>query len=166
MNTLADFTGLYQVSKTLRFELIPVGATLQHIEKKSIIDADTRLAESYKLMKKTIDEFHKDFIDRALMGAELTGLADYYSLYTASSEEKKDKKYADRVKKAKDALRKEIVKRFKANELFKKLGPKELIQDELQKWIDTSHPGLYNDPAFRNFTTYTDIQLKQEVIQE
>lgn len=154
MKTLADFTGLYQVSKTLRFELIPVGETLRHIEEKGIIEADTKLAESYQLMKGTIDEFHKDFIDSALTGVKLHGLAEYYALYTATGEEKQDKKYTDRIEKAKETLRKEIVKSFKANDLFKKLDKKELIQDELQKWIDTAHPGLYNDPTFRNFTTY------------
>lgn len=140
MKTLADFTGLYQVSKTLRFELIPVGETLRHIEEKGIIEADTKLAESYQLMKETIDDFHKDFIDRALTGVKLHGLAEYYALYTAAGEERQGKKYTDRIEKAKETLRKEIVKSFKANDMFKKLDKKELIQDELQKWIDTAHP--------------------------
>lgn len=34
MKKLSDLTGLYSLSKTLRFELIPIGKTLENIEKK------------------------------------------------------------------------------------------------------------------------------------
>ncbi len=66
MKDLTQFTNLYSVSKTLRFELKPVGATLGNIQKNGIIEKDTALAASYKKMKNTIDEFHKDFIERTL----------------------------------------------------------------------------------------------------
>ena len=37
MNNMGNFTNQYQVSKTLRFELIPQGKTLEHIQKTGII---------------------------------------------------------------------------------------------------------------------------------
>ncbi len=61
-----DFTNLYQVSKTLRFELKPVGQTLEHIEAKGLISEDEERAEKYKKAKKLIDEYHKKFIHEAL----------------------------------------------------------------------------------------------------
>lgn len=43
---IADcFTGLYPVSKTLRFELRPVGKTQKYIEKHGILDDDFQRAE-------------------------------------------------------------------------------------------------------------------------
>lgn len=50
---MADcFTGLYPVSKTLRFELRPVGKTQEYIEKHGILDDDFQRAEDYKAVKK------------------------------------------------------------------------------------------------------------------
>ena len=38
--SLLNFSNQYQVSKTLRFELQPVGRTLENIEAKLLIDKD------------------------------------------------------------------------------------------------------------------------------
>lgn len=154
MKNLAEFTNQYQVSKTLRFELIPQGKTLEHIQKNGIIETDTSLAASYKCMKETIDEFHKDFIERALSNVSLKGLADFYDLYTATAEVKSAKDYKKRFASVKDTLRKEVVAYFKNDATFEILDKKDLIQKELSKWIDTNNPGLYYDSDFHNFTTY------------
>ena len=42
-----DFTGLYPLSKTLRFEARPVGATWQHIQQSGMLDEDQHRADSY-----------------------------------------------------------------------------------------------------------------------
>ena len=47
---LEQFTDQYKVSKTLRFELIPVGKTLEHIESRGIIESDEDIAESLRSM--------------------------------------------------------------------------------------------------------------------
>lgn len=162
MKELERFTNTYSVSKTLRFELIPVGKTRENIERKGIIDADTKLAESYQKMKKTIDEFHKYFIDDALTGAKLTGLADFYALYTAGAEEKKTEEHKKNYKAVKDSLRKEVVAYFKKHETFKILGSDKLIREKLQPWIIENRKRINNDNLatdeeikdFYNFTTY------------
>ncbi len=61
-----DFVNLYPISKTLRFELKPVGKTLEHIEEKGLITQDEERVEKYKKVKKLIDEYHKKFINEAL----------------------------------------------------------------------------------------------------
>ena len=55
MNSYLDFTGLYPLSKTLRFELKPIGKTLENIEKKGIISSDIKRSEDYKLVKRMIE---------------------------------------------------------------------------------------------------------------
>ncbi|MBK7097278.1 MAG: hypothetical protein IPH58_01560 [Sphingobacteriales bacterium] len=65
-SNLTSFTNRYQLSKTLRFELKPVGKTLEHIQAKGLLSEDEKRAESYKKMKKTIDGFHKHFIELAM----------------------------------------------------------------------------------------------------
>jgi len=58
----------YAISKTLRFELKPIGATLENI----IIDKDKGRADSYAEVKKLIDEYHKSYIDDMLKGIKFT----------------------------------------------------------------------------------------------
>ncbi|MBQ2025442.1 MAG: hypothetical protein II215_03110, partial [Paludibacteraceae bacterium] len=60
------FTNLYQLSKTLRFELKPIGKTLENIEKHGLLEQDTHRAESYVKVKEIIDEYHKAFIEECL----------------------------------------------------------------------------------------------------
>lgn len=151
---LKKFVSQYPVSKTLRFELVPIGKTLEHIKQNDLIKEDAELFESYKKMKKTIDEFHKFFIDESLSKINLTALENFYSLYNASTEEKSTKGYKDSYKKTKELLRKEVISCFANNDTFKMLNKKELIQKELDKWISINQPELYFDERFKNFTTY------------
>ncbi len=71
---LDQFTNLYSLSKTLKFELIPQGETLKWIEKKQLISADENRAEEYKYLKKIIDKYHIQFINNALDEFKLTNL--------------------------------------------------------------------------------------------
>jgi CRISPR-associated protein Cpf1 len=71
MLQIKDFTNLYQLSKTLRFELIPQGKTLEHIEKNGFLTQDEHRAESYQEVKRIIDDYHKAFIEKALTGFKL-----------------------------------------------------------------------------------------------
>jgi len=68
MNTknFEQFTNLYKVQKTLRFELKPIGETVINIKKVDLLKADETRADNYKKAKKIIDEFHKDFIQQRL----------------------------------------------------------------------------------------------------
>ena len=61
MSVFDRFTGLYQVSKTLRFELKPIGKTLEHIEETGLIAQDEQRAREYKEMKEIIDSAARRF---------------------------------------------------------------------------------------------------------
>lgn len=89
----SDFVKVYPLSKTLRFEARPVGATLDNIIKSGLLDEDEHRAESYVKVKKLIDEYHKVFIDRVLNegclpfenNGEQNSLEEYYECYTSKS---------------------------------------------------------------------------------
>ena len=61
MKKLKEFIGVYPVSKTLRFELRPVGKTLEWIENAKVLERDEQKAEDYPKVKTLIDEYHKVF---------------------------------------------------------------------------------------------------------
>ena len=149
-----DFTHQYQLSKTLRFELKPIGNTEANIEKKGLLNEDNARAASYQKMKKTIDEYHKYFIELSLKEVNLTKLTDYLTLYIQGKETRDEAAFG----KVKEDLRKEIVKAFSTGngkELYKNLFAKELIKDDLQTWINQDgNKDLFFDEKFKNFTTY------------
>ena len=156
---MKEFSGKYSLSKTLRFELQPIGKTLAHIEEKGILTKDNQRAVSYQKMKKTIDAFHKHFIEIALQNLRLVNLEKYQTLYLAPTEQKKESKFADELKKVRENLRKEIVAGFKtgpAKEVFDKLDKKELFTEILENWIKEQKEGedIYFDEGFKTFTTY------------
>ena len=62
MKDLKQFTNLYQVTKTLRFELQPIGKTKENIEKNGILSRDEQRAKDYLIVKGFIDEYHKQYI--------------------------------------------------------------------------------------------------------
>lgn len=66
---MEGFTGVYPVSKTLRFSLLPQGATRENIAKSTLLATDSKRAKDYKAVKKIIDKYHKDFIARVLSSA-------------------------------------------------------------------------------------------------
>src|SRR3990167_4362164 len=111
-NDFSSFTNKYQLSKTLRFELIPQGKTREHIETKGLLQRDEHLTESYKKVKKIIDEYHKVFIEKAMKGFRLEGLEDFKLLYSKEKKEDKDKKELQGVS---EGLRKQIAACFSKN---------------------------------------------------
>ena len=153
---MKTFTHLYSTSKTLKFELIPQGKTLETIEKNGLLIQDENRAISYKKMKKTIDEFHKWFIELSLKNVKLNKLQEYYKLYTSNADIKKEDSFKKEYDLIKNDLRKEIVNSFndgEAKEIYEKLFQKELITEVLEQWTN-SQENLYFDDGFKKFTTY------------
>lgn len=80
-----DFVGLYKMSKTLRFELKPVGATLANMKKSGVLERDFVRAEKYQMMKDILDLQHKALLERTLSSVDN---------FTRCMGEKERKKYA------------------------------------------------------------------------
>ena len=71
MKSIEELTGLYSLSKTLRFELKPIGKTLEQIERKGLLTQDEQRSEEYERMKIIIDDYHKRFIAMCLRNCKL-----------------------------------------------------------------------------------------------
>ena len=148
-----EFTHLYPLSKTLRFELRPVGKTEEMFRKSGILEQDNGRADSYKVVKKLIDRYHKDFIEKALQGFEFKegSLEEYYKLYSTAN---RDEKEENDFEKAKESLRKQITKQLTKQEAYKRIYGKELIKEDLCKAIECSEEEKKAIEEFNDFTTY------------
>ena len=156
---MKDLTGQYSLSKTLRFELKPIGKTLEHIEQKGLLTQDEQRAEEYEQMKGIIDRYHKAFITMCLRNCkikvnntddELDSLEEYSSLLSKS---KRDADDEDKLEKIKENLRKQIVNAFKSGNTYGDLFKKELIKNHLPDFV-TDEEEKQVVEHFCNFTTY------------
>ena len=159
MESMKDLTGQYCLSKTLRFELKPIGKTLEHIERKGLLTQDEQRAEEYEQMKGIIDRYHKAFITMCLRNCkikvnntddELDSLEEYSSLLSKS---KRDADDEDKLEKIKENLRKQIVNAFKSGNTYGDLFKKELIKNHLPDFV-TDEEEKQVVEHFCNFTTY------------
>ena len=147
-DNLSRFTNLYSLSKTLRFELQPIGKTLDNINANGFLANDAHRAESYKKVKKLIDEYHKDFIESVLGDFKLNSeyLQLYYELYSQAT---KDKQFKD----IQDKLRKAIAGALKGDVRYKTIDKKELIRQDMKEFINNDTDKALLD-EFYEFTTY------------
>lgn len=149
MKQLNELTGLYSLKKTLRFELKPIGKTLEHIKSKRLIKQDEHRAEEYKKVKDIIDRYHKKFITMCLSDFKFdqNSLETYVALAEDSN---RDEKAFDEIKKA---LRKQIAEAFKKGGSYSDLFNKKLIQKHLPEIVkDEKEKKMVEN--FSKFTTY------------
>ena len=106
MNVFEQITNLYPVIKTLRFELKPIGKTLENIEKKGLIAQDDQRAQEYEKVKDIIDRYHKQFIKMCLYDLKLKlksdgnydSLEEYIGLISQTNRNGKENKLFDKIK--------------------------------------------------------------------
>ena len=156
---MKQFTNLYPVSKTLRFELQPIGKTKDNIEKNGILQRDEKRAEDYKIVKGFIDEYHKQFIKERLWSfklplhseGRLDSLEEYQALYELS---KRDDAQEAEFSEVKDNLRSIIAKRLtESGSAYERIFKKELIREDLIDFLERNED---KDIVrqFADFTTY------------
>lgn len=148
-----DFTNLYPVSKTLRFELIPEGETLHYLEKNGVLENDEKRNEDYKKLKKLMDEYYRAYIDEALSNVHLSDLDRYAELY--SIQNKSDKEVAE-FKKIQQQMRKQIVKFLKEGKDHQYIFKGKLIKEILPEFFNDESGSRKEDldliKSFKNFT--------------
>ena len=123
MNNLKQFTGIYPVSKTLRFELKPVlleGQTINDFwniylngSNDNVLHKlylhDKKRNDNYPIMKVILDQFHKKFIASALEQFEVGDKGvTWESLALSYQEDKKSKTF----QKLQEEMRGKIHKAF------------------------------------------------------
>lgn len=143
------FTNLFSLSKTLRFELKPIGKTLEYIKIRGLIQEDEIRANDYVSVKNIIDEYHKFFINKVLSEVALDNnlLTDYIE-YSCSS-----KQNSNELKQIQKKLRESISKSFSSQKGYKDLFKKELITKTLPVFEkDKTNIELIN--KFNQFTSY------------
>lgn len=143
-----DFTNLYSLSKTLRFELKPIGETLENIKESGILSQDKHRADSSKKVKKIIDEYHRVFIENSLKDFEFDKehLGEYFRLFLIKSKNEAEQNSFERTQ---AVLRKKIAKAFNTTRLF----GKELIKEDLLNFVDNDEDKKLIE-EFKDFTTY------------
>lgn len=157
-NILEQFTGVYSLNKTLRFELRPIGKTLEYIDKKGFIAQDEQKADEYKIVKNIIDRYHKAFIRMCLEHFKLKissdqsydSLEEYAELASSLERNEKEEKAFNKVK---ENLRKQIASAFINNSSYKYLFKKELIQNHLPEFVKNENEKQMIN-KFSKFTTY------------
>ncbi len=159
-----EFTGLYSLSKTLRFELKPVGKTMENIKKESwILKRDEQRAKDYTKIKPIFDKLHDDFIQESLSDAKIDwqDFYDFYVLYKSkirnkSSLSSKDlKQIEDEFVSRQKRLRKDIV------ELYKKTA------DEWKsKYVNKKGKSILKWKWFKILTEKNILKVLEEIYKD
>lgn len=158
MSSLEKFTRIYPLQKTLRFELKPIGKTLEHIISSGLLEQDQHRAKSYVRVKEIIDDYHKAFIESVLDDFNLqyadegkkNSLQEFYTCYMCKSKDEAQKKLFEEIQKS---LRKQIADSFTRDDRFKRLEKEELIKDDLVAFVTKLEDRQLLE-EFKGFTTY------------
>ena len=147
MKNLEQFIGIYPISKTLRFELRPIGKTQEWIEKNKILENDEQKSEDYPKVKALIDDYHKVCIRESLKGVHL----DWVPLKQALEDyqETKSDEGKAALEKEQTLMRKQIASAIKDFRHYK-----ELTAPTPQKLIDDVFPGIYESDALKSFNRF------------
>ena len=140
----------YPVSKTLRFELKPIGKTRENIEKEKLIETDEKRHKDFKKVKKYCDEVHKDFIEKTLKNVNLENLDKYYKLFNVENRNDEQKKEFSELQ---ESLRKEIADAFK-NAKYSELLKADMIKKHLKEMYKNDIEKSSEIQQFEKFTTY------------
>ena len=144
----------YSVSKTLRFELKPMGKTLENISKGKFLESDKKKSEDYKEVKIIIDNYHRYFIDDVLKSASF----NWVDLAKEINEYSKTKSDDTNLLSAQQKQREEILKVFNSDKRFKSLTastPKELFNDLLPEWFEKDNSLELKKEAIETFQKFT-----------
>lgn len=119
MKNFENFTNLYEISKTLRFELKPIGNTTALLEENKIIQNDKYRRKKYELVKPYFDKIHREFIEFSLKNTHLDIFNDfdisaYRDIYKKWYNNRKDAELTKEKEKFENNLMKQI------GELFEK----------------------------------------------
>lgn len=150
-----EFTNMYNLSKTLRFSLIPYWETEEYFMKRHLLDEDKERAESYVKVKEYMDRYHRDFIEKVLNTVVLNNVDEYSELYFKRNKSDAETKKMEELE---ATMRKQISKCFRdysvsgekiysllfKSDLIKKLLPEFLTQEEEKTIL----------AQFNDFSTY------------
>lgn len=147
------FVGRYKMSKTLRFELKPVGRTAEHLAASSLLEHDRQRAEDYPAAKRLLDEGHKALIERSLKDAVL----DWKPLAEALEAFRKDADDKEALMECQKNMRKKILGLLEEDEAFGNLTgatPKDYFKSIIQQGETEGKSIPQAVSAFSKFSCY------------
>ena len=132
--SMTDFTGIYGISQTMKFELRPIGATAERLEASGLLEQDFKRADDYPKVKEFLDGKHKLFLEKTL--AKITDfnwqpLADTLDAFQCDPSQRKA------LENQQSEYRKKIIDKIKADEdydtLVKDPTPSKLFKREIEQ---------------------------------
>ena len=161
-----NFTNLYKVNKTLRFELKPIGKTEEIIKEK--INNDEKRAKAYKIVKPLIDEYHIQFIDEVLSGLRKNSklkkyIKIYSEIYSKANSTEKRQGLSETSKQIREMIHKAFDIDNKKSENYEILFGEKLIKEILPNRKGLTEVQRSAIQEFSNFSTYfLDFQSNRE----
>lgn len=167
-----NFTNLYPISKTLRFELKHVGETADYIEDfksqylKDVVDQDETRAKEYEVIKEIIDDYHRHYIEEKLSEPvdKKTGelfiteedFENAFSYFKKFRDNPKDEKSRNDWNNTQATLRRNLVLVF-TDTPSKASNRSKLIKKDIPQWLEENGGKEENKAVvekFSRFTTY------------
>ncbi|MGN1375520.1 MAG: type V CRISPR-associated protein Cas12a/Cpf1, partial [Prevotella sp.] len=159
MQTLEQFIGLYPLTKTIRFKLVPVGKTAEKFYQSGMLNRDKKRADNYPAVKKLIDECHKYLINESLKVEHVR--LDWSTLKNAIEAYRKDKSEENKkaLERIQGEMRSHIFKKLKDSPFYSELTaatPKDLLKDSnlLNSVLHDNSIGKEEKDIFEGFATY------------
>ena len=110
MTNFSDFTGLFSLSKTLRFELEPFGKTQETFEQwlkemnstneeGNLFAKDKKIKDAYLVIKPIMDSLHEQFIELSLTSEESRKIdfSQYFEAHQKKDAEKFEKELRGKI---------------------------------------------------------------------
>ena len=121
-NIFENYTQLYPVSKTLKFSLIPMFETEENIKNYGILSNDENRSNEYKQVKQIFDKCHKAYLERALSEIAISNPQAMLEIIESDKQNRTNEfsEYSEKI-------RKELSKKLKGHDLYKKLEPKAIV---------------------------------------
>lgn len=147
---MSDFTGMYKLSQTLKFELRPIGTTAENLDKSGLLEQDFKRADDYQTVKSFLDDQHKKFLAKVLSGIETL---DWIGLAGELDKFQKDHSRRKELENAQEKIRKALVDIIKKDEFYKTLT--ESTPSKLFKHILNNEPDVIAEvKTFDRFAGY------------
>ncbi len=150
-----DFTNLYSISKTLRFELKPFGRTLEYIHKRGIVEQDKKRSEDFLRIKEVMDDYCRELIKQHLKNVNLDKekLYKFKISFLGLRKNKNENKLKEDYKNIIIEIGKDLYNKAKFGEI--KFDEKNFIKS-LKKWLEENNRAedLELLKSFDKFSTY------------
>lgn len=152
-----EMTNQYSLSKTLRFELKPVGNTLENIGK--IIEEDKQRDKDFQEVKIIMNKYYSYYISKILnnkIKIDKPTLNEYKDIYFNLKKKPNDSDLKKQLESIQKKITKNISFMINSDSDFKKLFGKEFVKDILKRYLEEkgSQQELELVSKFSDWTTY------------